>query len=168
MGPMAIIDPKGQTNSISAPSQLIEENNSMATSKSKGSKTRGSKKSSPAKASAKKSSPAKANAKKRTRASRAATATSPVQTSFSRDIVPLFRTIDVQCMRQMGVLLVNYVYMANPAPLQNNKPTFGNANNVLRMLKPGALPDRMPLGGPYWSTASLNLFQEWIDEGCPP
>lgn len=65
-------------------------------------------------------------------------------------------------MRPMRVFLINYQYMSNPAG------NFANANKVLRMLKPGARPDRMPMGGPYWSDANIQLFSDWIAGGCQP
>jgi hypothetical protein len=66
-------------------------------------------------------------------------------------------------MRGLGVLLINYEYMSKQTSGQ-----FRNAQNVLRMLKPGALPDRMPMGGPYWSDANIQLFSDWIAANCPP
>jgi hypothetical protein len=77
--------------------------------------------------------------------------------SFARDITPLFRPMDVECMRSRGVFLINYDYMKDS----------GNAQDVLDMLQPSADP-RMPYGGPYWSQDSLDLFQKWIDQGRQP
>jgi len=77
--------------------------------------------------------------------------------SFAGDIVPLFRPMDIECMRSRGVFLINYDYMKDP----------GNAQDVLDMLQPDANP-RMPYGGPYWSQESLGLFQKWIGQGRQP
>lgn len=77
--------------------------------------------------------------------------------SFANDIVPLFRPMDVECMKARGVFLIAYDYMKQP----------GNANDVLAMLKPDADP-RMPYGGPYWSDDAIALFQAWIDDGFQP
>jgi hypothetical protein len=77
--------------------------------------------------------------------------------SFERDIKPLFRPMDIECMRSRNVFLIDYDYMKDP----------GNAQDVLDMLKPTGYP-RMPYGGPYWSQESLDLFQEWIDQGRQP
>ena len=89
-----------------------------------------------------------------------AASTTPV--SFANDIVPLFRAQDIQCMRGLGVFLIDYSYMSGP------DSNHGHAKMVAFMLGPNGSPDRMPLGGPYWSQDSLNLFQSWIDQGCPP
>lgn len=75
--------------------------------------------------------------------------------SFEKDIKPLFRPMDVECMRSMGVFLLDYEYMKS------------SADYVLSKLKPDANP-RMPYGGPYWSDAALELFQKWIDDGLQP
>jgi len=92
--------------------------------------------------------------------------------TFYQDIVPLFRQMDVECMRNPslgpqpptppgGVLLLDYDYMSTPA----------NAQNVLGHLT-GDTPPQMPLGGPYWSQDNLDLFQQWMAcgyaKGTPP
>lgn len=81
----------------------------------------------------------------------------PAAVSFAKQIVPLFRTMDVQCMRSRGVFLINYDYMKDP----------DNANMVLSMVSPDGDP-RMPYGGPYWTDASIQLFQNWINGGLQP
>ncbi len=106
------------------------------------------------KAGAKKVGGASKTAGVRATAGKAAAA-APV--SFAKQIVPLFRTMDVQCMRSRGVFLINYDYMKDP----------DNANMVLSMLQPDAEP-RMPYGGPYWTDASIQLFQDWINGGLQP
>ncbi len=77
--------------------------------------------------------------------------------SFAADIRPLFREVDVEHMRDLGVTLDDYAYMSQRA----------NANNVLAFLKGDAQP-QMPPGGPYWSVEQLALFSRWIDAGCAP
>jgi len=81
------------------------------------------------------------------------------QVSFSTDIKPLFRAIDISHMRPFGVELDNYAYMSNP----------DNANKVLATLAPhnGQAPT-MPPGGPYWTTGQLTLFAEWQKGGYQP
>jgi|ERR1041384_2273415 hypothetical protein len=87
--------------------------------------------------------------------SRKASPAPPV--SFAAQIAPMFRTMDVQCMRSRGVFLKNYNYMKDP----------DNANMVLSMLQPDADP-RMPFGGPYWTDENIALFQKWINDGLKP
>jgi hypothetical protein len=81
------------------------------------------------------------------------------QVSFSADIKPLFRAIDVAHMRPFSVELDDYTYMSNP----------DNASRVLATLSPhDGEPPSMPPGGPYWSTAQLALFEQWQNGGYQP
>ncbi len=83
--------------------------------------------------------------------------------SFKTAILPLFRPMDIQCMRGRSVFLADYHFMS----AKNAGGIFANANNVLAYLK-GEIEPRMPFGGPYWSDHSIALFQSWIDGGCKP
>ena len=79
--------------------------------------------------------------------------------SFSTDIKPLFRAVDIAHMKSFGVELDNYDYMSNPA----------NANSVLATLSPqDGQPPSMPPGGPYWTEAQLALFAQWQEGGYKP
>lgn len=81
------------------------------------------------------------------------------QVSFSADIKPLFRVVDISHMKRFGVELDNYTYMSNP----------DNANKVLATLSPhDGEPPTMPPGGPYWTTDQLALFAEWQSGGYQP
>lgn len=79
--------------------------------------------------------------------------------SFSADIKPLFRDIDLSHMKSYGVELDNYAFMSIP----------DNANRVLASLSPhdGQAPT-MPPGGPYWTAAQLALFVQWQNDGYTP
>jgi len=79
--------------------------------------------------------------------------------SFSADIKPLFREIDISHMKRGGVELDSYEYMSNP----------DNANSVLASVSPqGGQPPSMPPGGPYWTPAQLALFARWQEDGYKP
>jgi hypothetical protein len=78
--------------------------------------------------------------------------------SFGKDILPLFRPIDVQHMKPGGVLLDSYSYMSNSAN------DHANAKAVYDYLT-GAKQPRMPTNGPYWSQAQLDLFSKWMSDG---
>ena len=79
--------------------------------------------------------------------------------SFSTDIKPLFRDIDISHMKRGGVELDNYAYMSNP----------DNANRVLATVSPrNGQPPSMPPGGPYWTPAQLALFARWQEGGYQP
>ncbi len=73
------------------------------------------------------------------------------EVSFARDIVPLFRPGDVECMTGEGVMLADYAYMSNPAA----------AKTVLSMLT----NQTMPPGGPFWPKEQLDLLSAWITGG---
>jgi hypothetical protein len=81
--------------------------------------------------------------------------------SFARDILPLFRPIDIAHMKTPGVLLDSYAYMSDAA---NN---HANAQRVHDSLT-GAITPRMPPGGPYWPQPQLDLFAKWMSDGYQP
>jgi hypothetical protein len=85
----------------------------------------------------------------------------PVRTkgspSFKKNILPLFRKVDIAHMRPMGVLLSDYRYMSTPA----------NAQSVYSYLAGDSQP-RMPIGGPFWTPAQLQLFNNWMTAGYQP
>jgi hypothetical protein len=78
-------------------------------------------------------------------------------TSFEQDIRPLFRPIDVQHMSPMGVLLDDHAYMSDAE----------NAQAVYEFLT-GKRQPQMPIGGPYWSEAQLQLLSDWMTAGRLP
>jgi len=81
------------------------------------------------------------------------------QVSFSVDIKPLFRVIDISHMKRFGVSLDDHSYMSNP----------NNANKVFANLSPhDGQPPSMPPGGPYWTTEQLALFAQWQKDGYQP
>jgi hypothetical protein len=94
--------------------------------------------------------------------------------SFESDILPLFRPMDIQCMRGLAVnalkepravFLADYGFMS----AKDAAGDFAHAKKVLALLKDtDAGVPRMPLGGPYWSDESIDLFQSWINGGCKP
>ena len=81
--------------------------------------------------------------------------------SFSKDILPLFRPVDIEHMRPMNVLLGDYGYMSDPA--DDHK----SALDVQAFLK-GERKPRMPLGGPFWTDEQLALYAGWISDGYQP
>lgn len=91
--------------------------------------------------------------------------------SFQQDILPLFTQTDIKHMQGMGVNLSDYTFMSNPAAggimSCQNFSDHGNARAVFAALQ-GTCQPQMPMGGPYWSTAQLSLYQQWIDGGFQP
>ena len=81
------------------------------------------------------------------------------QVSFSTDIKPLFRDIDVSHMKPFGVKLDDYSFLSNPE----------NANRVFASLSQhDGEPPTMPPGGPYWTEKQLALFAQWQKDGYKP
>jgi len=79
--------------------------------------------------------------------------------SFSSQIKPMFRVIDIEHMKLFNVKLDDYVYMSNPE----------TADRVLATLSPhDGEPPTMPPGGPYWTETQLALFVQWQNDGYKP
>jgi hypothetical protein len=77
--------------------------------------------------------------------------------SFARDIRPLFRSVDIEHMKPMDILLDDYNYMSDPT----------NAQGVYDSLT-GKTEPRMPPNGPYWAKDKLELFENWMKGGFQP
>jgi hypothetical protein len=75
--------------------------------------------------------------------------------SFAKDIKPLFRAVDIQHMKPHGVFLDDYAYMSDATD------NHGNAQGVYDQLS----SQSMPPGGPFWTTAQLTLFSNWMQGG---
>ncbi|HXB99754.1 MAG TPA: hypothetical protein VNU74_05105 [Terriglobales bacterium] len=78
--------------------------------------------------------------------------------SFARDILPMFRPIDIEHMNKHDILLGDYTYMSDPS---NN---YGNAEAVEKTL----IEKSMPPGGPFWSAEQLSLYKQWRNDGYQP
>lgn len=72
--------------------------------------------------------------------------------SFAKDIRPLFRDEDVDCMKPMGVDLGEPTWMCVPA----------NAQTVYGAVSAGSMPPDEP-----WDAERVSLFKRWMDAGCP-
>lgn len=71
--------------------------------------------------------------------------------SFAKDIRPLFREGDVECMKDVGVPLDDAAWMCVPA----------NAQSVYATVVDGSMPPDEP-----WPADRVALFKEWMDAGC--
>jgi hypothetical protein len=78
--------------------------------------------------------------------------------SFARDILPMFRPIDIEHMSKHNILLDDYTYMSDPSR------DHGNAQDVEVTL----VKQSMPPGGPYWSALQLSLYKQWRNDGYRP
>lgn len=72
--------------------------------------------------------------------------------SFAKDIRPLFREGDVECMSPGGVLLDDPEWMRVAA----------NAQAVYHAVSTGSMPPDAP-----WSEEQVKTFKTWMDEGLP-
>jgi hypothetical protein len=86
--------------------------------------------------------------------------------SFDKDIKPLFRMQDVNCMNLHNVMLASYAYMSDPKGDEEHAD-HANAKHVHARLA-GTETPRMPKGGPFWPQANLDLLQQWMDGGFAP
>jgi hypothetical protein len=74
--------------------------------------------------------------------------------SFATNIRPMFTDMDVAHMKNFGVLLDDFGYMADPA----------HAQKVLEAVSRGLMPPSGS-GEPSWSPDRVELFQNWITDG---
>jgi hypothetical protein len=81
--------------------------------------------------------------------------------SFAKDIVPLFRPVDVEHMKRAGVPLDDFAYMSDP------EGGHRHATNVGDYLT-GKKEPRMPPGGPFWIQQQLDLYAKWMSDGYQP
>jgi hypothetical protein len=83
--------------------------------------------------------------------------------SFALDVLPLFSARDIACMQRFDVRLNDYDYMSDQAG-DGSFADHANARDVYARLV-GTTTPRMPMGGPYWSEAQLQLFDQWMTDG---
>jgi hypothetical protein len=79
--------------------------------------------------------------------------------SFATDVLPLFRTADINCMAARGVQLGATNWMCDPAA-KFGFPDHGNARRVFSALSRGVMP---PNGA--WSPDRLVIYQQWMSDG---
>jgi hypothetical protein len=78
--------------------------------------------------------------------------------SFSKDVKPMFREVDIDHMKVHGVDLDDYKYMSDP------KDDYANAQAVQDTL----VDKTMPPGGPFWTAEQLALYDQWRVDGYQP
>ncbi len=78
--------------------------------------------------------------------------------SFSRDIKPMFRKVDIDHMKVRGVHLDDYQYMSDMTK------HYANAEAVQASL----VGQTIPPGGPFWTAEQLGLYGRWRTEGYQP
>ena len=72
--------------------------------------------------------------------------------SFAKDIRPLFRDGDIECMEPSGIKLDDPAWMCIPA----------NAQSVYKEVAAGTMPPDEP-----WPPERVSLFKKWMDAGLP-
>ena len=72
--------------------------------------------------------------------------------SFAKDIRPLFRDEDIDCMKPAGVDLDDSAWMC----------VLANAQSVYGEVSTGRMPPDKP-----WAADRVSLFKQWMDAGCP-
>ena len=86
--------------------------------------------------------------------------------TYQHDILPLFRSGDLACMRRKGILLGDSGWMCDAAA------TFGfddhgNARMVFSRLSAGPDVPPMPPDGP-WPQDQIDTYQQWMTDGFQP
>lgn len=71
--------------------------------------------------------------------------------SFAKDIRPLFTDTDID-------------HMAFMLDLSSRDDVATNAEGILAVVKDGS----MPPGGPRWTDAMCETFDQWVKQGCKP
>jgi hypothetical protein len=72
------------------------------------------------------------------------------KSSYLNDIVPLFRPGDIQCMKNQGIDLEDWVACSEVA------------DRILKAVSAGFMPPDQP-----WTADKIQVFSSWIDEGSP-
>jgi hypothetical protein len=83
-------------------------------------------------------------------------------TTFSNDVLPLFRPQDISCMSKHGVKLSDQAWMCDPAS-DFAFADHANARRVFDELEQGYMPPDGP-----WPPASLDRYRDWITQGFQP
>jgi hypothetical protein len=81
--------------------------------------------------------------------------------SFSKDVLPMFRKIDVDHMRKYQVLLDDYTYMSDATA------DHANARGVEDRLSTSDASLRMP-PDIQWTAAQLGVYRQWMADGYQP
>jgi hypothetical protein len=87
----------------------------------------------------------------------------PAAVKFA-DIAAMFTDAQAACMAGQGVSLKDYAYMSDAGGDQTY-PDHANARHVFARLSGTTEGRRMPPGGPFWSSAQLAQFQDWMTGG---
>src|SRR5258708_1135170 len=93
---------------------------------------------------------------KKARAIVASAKACPPNISFARDILPLFRPIDVDHMKHVT---------ANKLDLSDYQSTKIWSQEILNRLQDQSMP---PTPAAPWTPANINLFACWIQQGMQP
>jgi hypothetical protein len=83
-------------------------------------------------------------------------------TEFSKDVLPLFRPVDISCMAAKGVQLAEAPWMCDAAG-SDDFDDHGNARRVFAVLSSGFMPP-----GHRWSQDWLDTYSSWMTDGFLP
>ncbi len=83
----------------------------------------------------------------------------PMATTFTSNVLPLFRSGDIACMTPMGVKLGDADWMCDPGPA-HGFPDHGNARIVFAALSRRSMPPDHP-----WPPSQLDAYDQWMRDG---
>jgi hypothetical protein len=81
---------------------------------------------------------------------------------FAKDILPMFRPVDISCMTPKGVHLGDAQWMCEAAG-NHGFDDHGNARRVFAALSAGFMPP-----GHKWPKDQVDIFANWMTEGFQP
>ncbi len=78
--------------------------------------------------------------------------------SFSKDVKPMFRDVDIDHMKVHGVHLDDFQYISDPTKQLCE----------CRAVQDSLVGRTMPPGGPFWTEDQLGLYDKWRTDGYQP
>jgi hypothetical protein len=82
--------------------------------------------------------------------------------TYSIDIFPKFRAVDISCMTAKGVKLGNSTWMRDPSA-SDDFADHANARLVYSVLAQGIMPP-----GQAWLAEWLEHYRGWMEDGFQP
>lgn len=83
-------------------------------------------------------------------------------TGFDKDVLPLFRDVDINCMNAKGVHLGDAQWMCDVSANEDFQD-HANARRVYAALSSGSMPP-----GHRWPQAALTIYSNWMLDGFQP
>lgn len=86
--------------------------------------------------------------------------------SFAMDVLPLFRSKDLGCMKPLGAIRDSFDE-ASDATGNATHADHGNARDVPDRVD-GTVVPRMSMDAAPWTADQIGVLRAWIEDGCTP